>query len=448
MKLWLNYFTFALVAAMVLGAAGCYPKQGGSGTVPITNEQIVLQYDRLWDESTALDEIIKSYQEDHPNISIVVRKINLKPGETIYDYQQDLIKQIADKAGPDMFMIHNDWLPYNKNHISPMPVGLMTAEQYASKFPKVAVDDFVDGNRIYAVPYYIDNLMLFYNTNLFDEARIQRPPKTWQDVVDLVPKLTEYTGKDGIKKSAIALGVADGIPRFAEIVAALMMQYGAEMTTADHTKATFDLPAPNSDSPYFSGREALSFYTSFANPQSATYTYTDAKNADGSRKFPADIQAFMEGKAAMFIGYSYQVENIRKFAPGLSFETAPLPQLRADEPITVANYWGETVSTNSKHQNEAWDFLNFALRSQSVSMYNRATKRVPALKDMQESYVDRQYYGPVAQQANFSRSWYRHNSADVETIFTQMVNNVLHNSFSVATAIDTAIRDINQLSQT
>jgi len=448
MKFRLNYLTFALVAAVVLGAAGCSKQQPGGGQVPKTKEQIVLQYDRLWDESTALDEIIRAYQEDNPNIHIVVRKVNLKPGETIYDYQRDLIKQIADGAGPDMFMIHNDWLPYNKNHISPMPAALMTAEQYASKFPKVAVDDFVDGNRIYAVPYYIDNLMLFYNTNLFDEARIQRPPKTWQDVVDLVPKLTEYTGKDGIKKSAIALGVADGIPRFAEIIAALMMQYGAEMTTADHTKATFDLPAPNSEPPYFSGREALSFYTSFATPQSATYTYTDAKNADGSRKFPADIQAFMEGKAAMFIGYSYQVENIRKFAPGLSFETAPLPQLRADEPITVANYWGETVSKNSKYPNEAWDFLNFALRSQSVSMYNRATQRVPALKDMQEFYIDRQYYGPVAQQANFSWSWYRHNSADVETIFTQMVNNILHNGVSVATAIDTAIRDINQLSQT
>ncbi|MFA5270049.1 MAG: extracellular solute-binding protein [Patescibacteria group bacterium] len=440
-----SYLPLSLMLILVLGAAGCFNRTANNVVIDQTTP-IVLQYDRLFDESTALDEIVKLYQEDHPNITVVVRKVSLKPGETVYDYQADLIKQVADGNGPDMFMIHNDWLPYNKNHISPMPAEMMSTQTYSETFYPVVVNDFVDANRIYAIPYYLDNLMLFYNTNIFDELNIKQPPKTWQEVVDLVPKLTKYGSGDTIKQSAIPLGTAaDSIPRFAEILAALIMQYGGEMTTTDHTKATFDLSAPNSDPAYFSGREALKFYTDFANPSSSVYTYTDAKNNDGSLKFPMDVQAFMEGKAAMMIGYSYQVANIRKFAPNLTFETTSLPQLRQGEPLTVANYWGETVSKNCAHPNEAWDFIKFVIKNQGK--YSSASKRVPATKESNDAYVDRQYYGPVASQAANSTSWYRHNSPEVEAIFGRMVTSVLHDGVAVSTAIDTAARDINQLAQ-
>ncbi|OGB74286.1 hypothetical protein A2V68_00805 [candidate division Kazan bacterium RBG_13_50_9] len=446
MKNLARYTALGLAIAVILGAASCGRRSDSGDKIEFeTKQEVVLQYDRLWDEDDVLDEIIQEYQDEHPNVSIIVRKVNLKPEETIYDYQKDLIKQIADGAGPDMFMIHSDWLPYHKNQIAPMPSALMEPDQYAQNFPQVAVEDFIDSNKIYAIPYYVDNLMLFYNTRIFDDLRIRKPPRTWQEVVDLIPKLTKYGPNDTIIQSALPLGVADGIPRFAEILATLIMQYGGEMTTADHAKATFDLPAPDSNPPYFSGKEALSFYTSFANPSSSTYTYTDAKNRDGSRQFPIDIQAFMDEKAAMFIGYSYHVEDIKKFAPGLRFETAPLPQLRLENPTVIANYWGETVSKNSKYPNEAWDFINFVAQRRNIDKYTRAAKHVPALKEKRESYVSRQYYGPIAQQIDYSRSWYRQNTPEIEAIFERMVDSVLHYDVDPSTAINTAVRDINNL---
>lgn len=445
-----KYIFLSLVVVIILGAASCRDKNKGGYVPIITTEDIVLQYDRLFDDKNVLDELIKNYQDDYPNITILVRKVNLQPNETIYDYQQDLIKQIADGNGPDIFMIHNDWLPYHLNHISPMPDGLKTIKEFSDEFPQVVIDDFVDGNKIYAVPYYIDNLVLFYNTTIFDDARIRKSPRTWQEVSDLVPQLTEYGSGDTIKQSALPLGVADGIPRFADILATLMMQYGIEMTTADHTKATFDLAAPNNPS-YFGGKEALDFYTSFANPNKSTYTYTDAYtgavDAQGNkiRVFPSDIQAFMEGKAAMFIGYGHNINYIRKFAPGLRFDTTLLPQLRLEDPKVIAHYWGEAVSKNSKYPNEAWNFINYVSKGANASRYARAAHRVPAIKAKHDDYSSRQYYGPVAQQVGFSKSWYRKNTSEIEEIFTQMVNNVLHNGILPTTAINTAARDVNTL---
>ncbi len=443
------YLTLGLATIIILGAASCgRSKDGenGDGGPFIINkkEPITLEYVRLFDEADVLDDVIASYQDENPNIDIVVRKYILGPDETIYDYQQDITKQIADGAGPDMFMIHNDWLPYYKDQVTPVPNSLMTTTNYAKEYPSIVVDDFVDTNKIHAIPYYIDNLMLFYNTRIFEDANLS-PPSTWSELVNLVPKLTTLSSNK-IIQSAIPLGVADGIPRAADILATMIMQYGGEMTSTDHTKATFDLPAPNSNPPTFPGKEALAFYTEFSDPNKNTYTYNDKKDSQDNRELPIDIQAFMEGKAAMFIGYSYHIAHIKKFAPSrFRFNTAPMPQLSKANPAVLANYWGETVSRNSEHPNEAWDFIHYAASKSKNNSYTTAAKRVSARKDKREVFENRTYYGPVAQQIKFSQSWYRNDTTAIEDIFAEMINNVIHNNVLPSIAVDVAVRDINRL---
>jgi multiple sugar transport system substrate-binding protein len=292
----------------------------------------------------------------------------------------------------------------------------------------------------------MDNLMLFYNTDIFSEKRVRNAPKTLQELVNLVPVLTERDSAGNIIRSAIALGeTSDSIPGASGIIAALMMQYGADMTSPDNSKATFDLPVANTNPPVLAGQEALSFYAQFADPTSPLYTYTGKKDSNDIRAFPSDVQAFMEGKSAMMLGYGYQVQNIRKFNPSLKFETAPMPQNNIQDPVTIANYWGEVVSKNSEHPNEAWDFINYMTQRARQNSLFRLTGRIPARKDSLEANTSRKYYAAVAQQAEHSQSWYRHNSSDVEKIFDQMINNVLHDKISSRVAVETAVRDINAL---
>ncbi len=442
---------FLLLGGIILAAPSCSLRRSGSGTstggdkIALTREPITLEYWRLFDESEALDGIIEDYQKDHPNINIVVRKIDLKATETIYDYQRDLIKKIADGNGPDMFMIHNDWLPYQINQITPAPSALISSKAYQDSFPEVVQEDFIANNKIYAVPYFIDNLILFYNTRIFKEKRIKNPPRSLSELVSLVPQLTEREPNGRFKLSAIPLGASEGIPRAADILAALMLQYGADMTSIDKKTATFDLPAPDRTPPFYSGAEALSFYTQFSDPKSPYYTYTDAKDANGNRLAPVDIQAFMESKAAMFIGYSYNIGLIRKSVPNLRFDTAPLPQNQPQNPITIANYWGETVSRTSKHPNEAWDFIRFASSARNQKQYAKATGRVAAHKDTYDTVGARFYYGSVVKQVDYSQSWYRKNSVAIEDIFARMIDSVVVSKVDPRTAIQAAVRDINNL---
>jgi len=450
MKPFTKYLLLLLIAGLTLTAARCQlgksTSTGGESTnIKLTKEPITLEYWRLWDDSSIFDQYIKDYQSEHPNITIEVKKIEIKPGYDVYSYQRDIIKLIADGAGPDMFIIHDSWLPYQINQIAPMPSGLMSLQEYKDTFPDVVQQDFVDNSKIYGIPYGIDNLMLFYNTDIFAEKKIKQPPRTLQELVDLVPKLTEKDSRGRIVRSAISLGGAEGVPRASDILAALMMQYGAEMTSADRQTTTFNLPAPGSNPPFFSGQEALAYYTQFANPVSPLYTFTDAKDTAGNRLFPSDVQAFMEGKTAMMINYAYQVKNIQQFAPKLRFETAPLPQRQLQNPVTMTNYWGETVSKNSQHPNEAWDFIKFMANKSNQSRLLRDAGYVSARKDLRDNLSGRRYYGTVATQISYSQSWYRQNTPDVEAIFARMINSVVNDKVSPAIAVETAARDINAL---
>jgi len=449
MKKLVRSISLLTIAALALTALSCGSKSTNitnpDEKVVLTKEPITLEYWRLWDDSSVFDPYIIEYQQEHPNINIEVKKTELTATYTTYDYQRDVIKAIADGAGPDMFMINNTWLPYHVNQIAPVNSTQITLRDFKTTFPTVVQNDLIYNDRIYGIPYSIDNLVLYYNTDIFDEKGIRQPPKTWQELANLVPKLTEKDSRGRLLRSAISLGGTDGMPRAADILAALMMQYGAEMTSADHTTATFNLPVPGSNPPRFGAQDALSYYTQFADPSSPLYTYTDNKDAKGNRVFPSDLQAFMEGKTAMFIGYSYNIKSIRKFAPKVRFETATLPQQQLQNPVTIAGYWAETVSKNSQHPNEAWDFIKFMVSRGNQTSFTQQTGTVSARKELQDTQAGRYYYGTVVEQIPYAKSWYRKNTLDVEDIFTRMITNVLINKVSSAIAIETAVRDINTL---
>lgn len=443
-----KYYALFISLGLVLMSARCGLGGSSNNVAPpdLTKEPITLEYWRLWDESSILDSFINEYAYSHPNINIEVKKIEIEAGKTIYDYQNDIIKLIADGAGPDIFMIHNDWLPYHINQLTPMPAGLMSVKEYQDTFPKVVQDNFISDNQIYSIPYYIDNLMLFYNTDIFAEHRVRKPPTTLQELVALVPTLTQKDNQGNIIRSAISMGeTSTSIPRAADIVATLMMQYGADLTSPDHSKSTFDLPVANTNPPVQAGQEALNFYAQFADPTSALYTYTGDTDANGNRDFPIDVQAFIEGKSAMMFGYGYQVKNIRQFNPNLHFETAPIPQNNLQDPVTIANYWGEVVSKNSAHPNEAWDFINFMAQRNRQGSLSRLTGSMPARNDITSINVGRRHYGAIASQVQYSQSWYRKNTSEIETIFDRMINNVLRDKISARVAVETAVRDINAL---
>jgi multiple sugar transport system substrate-binding protein len=198
------------------------------------------------------------------------------------------------------------------------------------------------------MPVMFDGLGLYYNEDLFASAGVT-PPATWEEVLTIVPKLT-VKNENTIVTSAIALGTTGNVENYSDIVATMMMQNGAQLTTPTGKQA----------------EEALVFYKKFSNPSDPMYTWNDSM--DNS------IYAFASGKVAMIIAPSWRAFDVKQISPNLRFKIVPVPQLPGNN-VTWASYWAEGVSARSKHQKEAWQFIKYLTgRDVMTKFYTEASK--------------------------------------------------------------------------
>jgi ABC-type glycerol-3-phosphate transport system substrate-binding protein len=192
----------------------------------------------------------------------------------------------------------------------------------------------------------------------------------------------------------------------------LMMQSGVQMTSQDGTNATFSRSVEGTNV----GERALTFYTDFANPQRAVYTWNDAMDYS--------IDAFTAGKTAMMLNYSHQIPVIRAAAPRLNWAVAPAPQVSSVDVRTYASYWPLVVALQSDAPNAAWQFVHYMTAGDGTVSYLNAAGRPAARRDLIEQQKNDPYLGVFAEQALAARSWLQVDNVAIETIFADMIDNV------------------------
>ena len=367
----------------------------------------------VFDEPEVFQELIADYQKQNRHISINYQK------KTFADYEKELINAFAADQGPDIWLMHNTWLPKHKDKIMEMPAELLSFSVFRETFVDVVEKDLTIDNKIYALPLFVDTLALFYNKDILNSAGISSPPETWKELISDLDKLVKRNQWGGIEQAGIALGTAENINRSTDILALLMLQNGTDI---------FD---KNSE-------DALRFYTDFANPSKRTYTW--------NRQMPYSVDAFTEGKTAMMINYSHHIATIKDKATYLNFGISFMPQLKDRKfDIDYANYWGFTVSKKSKAINEAWKFILYLAQEENAKKYLEKTKQPTGHRDLVEWQKDDLELGVFAKQSLTARTWYQADSSAIETILANAIEDVVLGKATISKAIQTAASQITLL---
>ena len=398
---------------------------GGTGSI----QPATLQFWGVFDERSVYDPIIREFQAQNPGIKIVYRKFSYD------DYESSLIDALAAGTGPDIFMMHNTWLPKHGEKITPMPEGELftTIKDFQDQFVDVTAQDFIFKSRIYGLPLYVDTLALYYNKDLLNNAGITRPAQIWEELNSDVETITRLDGLSNIVQSAAAIGTAKNVNRSTDILVNLMIQSGVRMTDAENLEAIFSRPVNNTAV----GEITLKYYTDFANPSVRTYTWNDTQHYS--------VDAFVEGKTAMMFNYSHQIPVLKAKNSRLNFGVAPIPQISLSDTKTYANYWAVTVSNRSQFADNAWRFLIYLTSKDGALNYLNATLRPAARRDLIELQRDDLDLGVFAIQALSARSWFQVDSGAIETIFADMIEDVNFGRTNVREALQNAESRVNVL---
>lgn len=422
---------FFLLVVLLTSAFGLKSCQSDSQTQ--TPDPVTLQFWRVFDDRDVFEPIIAEYQRQNPHVTIEYKKF------TFLEYENAVINALASGRGPDIWSVHNTWIPQHGDKLAAAPESIVSAQAFRDTFVQVAQDDFIRNEQVYAIPLSVDTLALYYNRDLLNSSFVVDPPANWTEFTDAVKKITRKNEFEEITLSAAAMGTASNVNRSQDIVSLLMLQNGAQMVSDDGRSATFNQSRVDASGvEYIPAVDALAFYTNFANPRRSEYTWNTTK--------PNSLDAFISEEVAFMFNYGYQRAILDEKAPKLNYGVSAMPQIEnATKTTNFATYWGEAVSKASPNQEEAWKFLAFLATKQVGDNYFQSSHRPPARTDIIKELENDPEYGIFAQQALTATSWPQPDNVSVDAIFSEMIESVVLGGVAVQDAIDQANQKVNTL---
>lgn len=174
-----------------------------------------------------------------------------------------------------------------RNVIKPMgdeAVNILGGTNLAAEFPESIWNGGEYNGQRYAVPLDVHPLVLYYNTEMFEQAGITMPtgrPMTRQEFEAAADALN----KDGV--SGIAIGT------LAVLFETMLDQFGGSVVNEDGTEATFNSEA---------GVEALTYL------QQLREKYSPGLGGAGD----PEVTRFQQGRAAMVIHGPWQIPNLQR----------------------------------------------------------------------------------------------------------------------------------------
>lgn len=419
--------------------------------------KVSLKIWRLFDSQEVMQPIIDDYISDRKS----QYQLDITYEQKDYnEYVENTTNALAAGVGPDIWMIRNDWVAREYDKLQPVPKEISTVDNYKEIFPDIAVKDNIIDDKIYGIPLSIDTLALYYNESLFEQVKselrkakvittgdriLQDPPATWEDVIQVTKYLTQKDGNK-INRAGIALGTGGNIDNVDGILTAMMLQNHTQMISDDQLSATFNLAVQKqSGEPVYAGTKALEFFKSFSDPAKENYSWNN--------DMPNSVQAFIDGKAAMIIDYSYIQKTLFEKAPNLKYDIAPLPQIKdAPQAIDFSSYWVETVTNNCQNPDVAWDFINY-VKSKKQDKYTAATKRptsnkideneVPIVKERTKNASEAFKF-----QVNTAQNWYKGKfPRKVDEVIAELIDNTTIRNQNTQSAMDAAASKVTTLLQ-
>lgn len=349
-----------------------------------------ITYWGLWESEAVMRPIFDQFEKTHPRI-----KVNYQL-ESLREYRERLTAALAQDRGPDIFRLHDSWVPMFQANLTPVPASVFTTAAYESIFYPAVKDTLRLGTSYAGIPLEYDGLVMFVNDDLLAQSGLPAP-QNWDDLRKAATTMTKCDTPaqscpgGRILVSGAALGTTDNVDHWQDVISVLMLQNNVDLNNPSG-------PAAN---------DVIGYYNSF----SRSLGVWDST-------LPASTQSFAQGQVGIYFAPSWRTFDIKAINPRLRFSLHPIPQLplavdRGEKPVNWASFWIEGVNSKSPHAAASWTLLQY-LSSPEV-MVQLYQQQKTSGRDFGEPYsrvdlanqlASDALVSPVLSQAPLARTWY------------------------------------------
>ena len=308
-------FALLIITISIIGLTAC--------SIRKENEQKVVT---LWtlqmgDFSDYMYKIIRTYENNHPNIQIKWVDVPFSEGE-----KRTLAAVMTDNP-PDLINLNPDFsaLLAQKGTLEEIP------EEVTTDFNPEIINALKYNDKLYSIPWYATSAITIYNKDLFQQSGIIRLPKTYKELAAISEKVKENTGaysylptiteNDTMVKIFNKYGIseAEDYPKAQKVFEMFKNLYQKELIPAE----------------------------------SITFTHREA------------LEQYMAGKIVFFQGGANFLNMIKENAPSVYEQTDVTEQIKGpvgQNDFSVMNF---VIPSRAKYKKEALDFCLYLTNEQN-----------------------------------------------------------------------------------
>ncbi len=317
------------------------------------------------------EELATDFQKKYPEYKNVNIRFEKKAADKPDQYRTFILSALSEKAGPDIFMIAAGEDTILEEKIALIPEDSININAFEDTFDPVfqelivSTGDFINPDKkLKGIPIGYETLGVFYNNSLLRSG----VPKTWPQIEKLYGTFPPNTFPTNLGLGPIFT------PNIGDILAGFFIQNNIE-----------------SYKNVSEGQNIFNQYQAFAslwnnntNTDESEDFYSTQTNLEGTvsaleKSQMTTLDAFLEGKIGMIVGYPSLVRELEKSAKRIGgnnsaslIQTAQFPSKTSRESANVAKYSYFAIAETTNKPNVALAFLQYVASedAQRVLMKN------------------------------------------------------------------------------
>lgn len=352
-------------------------------------------------------------------------------------FETELVNALAEGTGPDAVLLPQDMLLSQRGKINPIPFEQLPLRTFKDTYIDGA-EIFVLHDGVYALPFAVDPLVMYWNRDTFASKGLSQPPRTWEELVAVtVPTIVEKTFTLDITRAAVAFGEYGNVRNAKDILALLFIQAGSPMITDTGNQFSVDLNRGSGQvlAPASAG---LDFYTLFSNPGKNVYSWNRSINEDRTQ--------FLSGDLALYFGFGSEASFLREGNPNFNFDIAEVPQgAEASIKKGFGRFYGLARLRNSPNPTGTLNALNTLLGKELTEQYARTFGLGPVYRSSYSSLPGDAFMAVIHRASLIARGWLDPNASVTGDVFRQMIEDVSSGRQTTVRAVGDAEQRLRQL---
>lgn len=332
----------------------------------------------------------------------------------------------------DVLMVQVDWVPEfaDLGMLEPLDAWIAKEpESFMANIPSTFHQKWK--GKQYYLPVESGAVALFYNTDIFQQAGISGPPKTWDEFAEIARKVTNPE-----KKIYAVTGTLQSEPptNMTYEIYPLILQAGGTIIDEKTNRAVFNSPE---------GVKAIEWYVERINKDKVS---VPGVLSNGEKEKRAN---FASGNIAMMFEGPWGIAIQKQLNPNLKYNITTLP--KGETTGTMVRGSLNTVTSQAQDKEAAWKFVRWMSGTEGNALWARCTGSFPARQDVanQDWFKEKPLFQAFVNQMALpnARSPFlgMPNAVQMNKIMTTEVQNAVEGKKSAKQALDDAAAEWNKI---